>query len=207
MRKLRSIGSSANPETILYLNLISKWRQSYCKMGLQDEAITVMIAKNYDHGLHPLRFKEAVWHGVVGPFIGFGYNPWKVFYFSLVVILIGYLLFRAGREGAIMTPTKSEAYDKNHQLSQLYPKFNAFVYSLKTFVPLLKLWMSDCWAPNANYAIKFGILTIRLPRLRAFRFPIPINGPRLRVYLWCHAILGWILTTLWVGGLTGLSKT
>ncbi len=29
----------------------------------------------------------------------------------------------------------------------------------------------------------------------------------LRWYLWCHIIAGWVLTTLWVGGLMGLLKT
>jgi hypothetical protein len=49
-------------------------------MGLQEESVKVMIAKNYDHGVHPLGFKEVVWYGVVGPFIGFGYTPWNAFY-------------------------------------------------------------------------------------------------------------------------------
>jgi len=176
-------------------------------MGLQEEAVKVMIGKNEDHGRHPHGFKEVIWYNILGPLIGFGYRPWNAFYASLVIILIGYVLFRAGREGGILTPTKSDAYDQKGHLSELYPKFNAFIYSLETFVPLLKLWMSDYWAPNANYANLFGLCVIRVPGLREFRRPLRINGPCLRVYLWCHIIVGWILTTLWVAGLTGLLKT
>jgi hypothetical protein len=33
------------------------------------------------------------------------------------------------------------------------------------------------------------------------------SGSLLRCYFWFHIIAGWILTTLWVGGLTGLLKT
>jgi len=132
-------------------------------MGLQEEATKVMIAKNEEHGRHSHGFKEVIWYNLFGPFIGFGYHPWNAFYWSLAVILIGYLLFSAGREGGIMIPTKSEAYkkktplgtgkghivlptegpaeisfdyrlanaDQEDHVSELYPKFNAFIYSLE----------------------------------------------------------------------------
>jgi hypothetical protein len=64
------------------------------------------------------------------------------------------------------------------------------------FTPLLKLEMGDDWQPNAN---RCGQLTVR-------GISLPINGSLLRDYLWFHIILVWVLTTLWVGGLTGLVK-
>jgi hypothetical protein len=41
----------------------------------------------------------------------------------------------------------------------------------------------------------------RLERVMTF------SGAVLRWYFWIHIIAGWVLTTLWVGGLTGLLKT
>jgi hypothetical protein len=34
--------------------------------------------------------------------------------------------------------------------SKDYPKFNALVYSLETFLPLVKLGMADRWEPNGH---------------------------------------------------------
>jgi hypothetical protein len=193
------------------------------EMGLQEEAVKVMIRKNYDHGVHPLRFKEVLWYGIFGPRIDFGYRPLNALYLSLLVILLGYFLFKSGAHSGILIPTKSDAYDTKEKLSELYPKFNAFVYSLETFVPLVKLGISEFWAPNANRGTelhllhKLTLLPVRLAlqlvcgkRLTALRIhePTPLRvGSLLRCYLWIHIIAGWILTTLWVGGFTGLLKT
>jgi hypothetical protein len=169
-------------------------------MGLQDQAIKLMIQKNYDHGVHPLRFKEFLWYGVFGRLIGFGYEPWNAFFASMFFIGLGWMLFDAGYRRDLVTPTDKDAYDKKDSgkpdLSEFYPRFSPLVYSLETFVPLLKLWMSDYWAPNAT----------RLSRLKILSVQLPFTGRGLRFYLWFHVAAGWVLTTLWVGGLTGLIK-
>jgi hypothetical protein len=191
--------------------------------GLPDEAVKVMIAKNNDNGRQIHGLSQFLWYKLFGPFIGFGYHPFNALYSSLVLITIGWILFRAGREGGIVTPTHKDAFKEElpERISTYYPKFSAFIYSLETFVPLLKLWMSDYWAPNANFSDRFAVLIIHAPivrrfrfrpltfsfQMRTFRFELPVNGPLLRQYLWCHVIAGWTLTTLWFAGLTGLLKT
>ena len=62
-----------------------------------------------------------------------------------------------------------------------YPKFCPIAYSVETFVPFLKLGISQNWTPN--------------------------SGSWLQTYLWLHIAAAWILTTLWVGGLTRLLKS
>ena len=83
------------------------------------------------------------------------------------------------------------------KIKQTYPKFNALVYSLETFVPLLKLDIEKYWIPDANRGRRFGLLVSELV----------IPGTLFRCYLCLHIIAGWILTTLWVGGVTGLIKS
>jgi hypothetical protein len=117
--------------------------------------------------------------------------------YSSMPVSVGVLLLQPTR-----TPTWKRIHKKENELSdedlsQFYPRFNAFVYSLETFVPFLKLWMSGYWAPNAT----------RLNCLKVLKRQLPITGRRLRFYLWVHVAAGWVLTTLWVGGLTGLLKT
>ena len=169
-------------------------------MGLQDEATKVMIAKNKEHGRHTHGFKEFLWYKLFGPFINFGYRPWNAFYLSIAIIILGFFLFRAGYRARVVTPTSNNAYENSDvasgKLTELYPRFNALSYSLETFVPFLGLEMDKYWRPNPN----------RTEYLKIGSFTLPINGSRLTYYLWGHVTVGWILTTLWLGGLTGLLK-
>jgi hypothetical protein len=192
-------------------------------MGLEEDARKVMIAKNEEHRRHlhaPIWGPERPWDWVssvfewcwykgLGKIIGYGYHPWNAFVISIFVICIGWFIFEWGYQSNLIIPTGDKAYvaekdgtrrlSKNGtpQISEDYPKFNSFVYSAETFVPLLKLGIGERWVPNANRGESLGLGFVRFPRL----------GSLLRYYLWFHIIAGWVLTTLWVGGLTGLVKT
>ena len=186
-------------------------------MGREEAARDTMIIKNEDFGSHlGLKFPDVLWYHLLGPFTGYGYQPWNAFYWSLLFIFAGWIVFNAGYRSGLVTPTAKDAYRSpdpeaqeslsEHDLSKFYPRFSGFVYSLETFVPLLKLWMSDYWAPNATQ--RTDKLTIAFPwRTHQLKWTLPVTGPGLRIYLWVHVAAGWILTTLWVGGLTGLLKT
>jgi hypothetical protein len=230
-------------------------------MGLQEEAIKVLIEKNKKAGysLHKRDREEVLaawkvgcdfwkhqkweialsywwmsaqtflrviwedcWYNWIGPSIGFGYRPWRALFASAFMILVGYVVFRAGKSFQIMTPNNKDAYKRGLRLTQLYPTFNAFAYSLETFVPILKLGISDYWKPNTNcgWQLKpvnmllrpFLLFCLRLRYGRGANLqlnrvaPLRVGG-LLRLYLWFHIVLGWILTTLWVGGFTGLIKS
>ena len=167
-------------------------------MGLEEDARRVMIAKNEENARY-VGWPEWLWYGLFGHLIGYGYSPWRAFFISLAMIGIGWLLFWLGYRRGLITPTSESAYStipiSTRQLLESYPKFNAFIYSLETFVPLVKLGMDDRWAPNANRGDLLPIMSFAR------------SGALLRGYLWFHIIAGWVLTTLWVGGLTGLVKT
>ena len=131
--------------------------------------------------------------------------------------MVGYGLFKLGKHFQIVTPTKYDDYQRD---KELYPKFNALIYSLETFVPLLKLGVGEYWMPNANRGPELQPLCKKKAGKATNSEPIskraaldPGKTPTLRVgsllrgYYWFHIIAGWVLTTLWVGGLTGLIKT
>jgi hypothetical protein len=179
-------------------------------MGHEREARKVMIAKNEDQAEHTRWFsQEWWWYNVFGKLIGYGYQPWRAFLISAVMIVIGCALFHLGYERGVILPSKESAYAKTidgqyqeakgkRVFSREYPTFNAFVYSLESFTPLLKLDQSANWAPNAN----------RGTPVHLWRFQsLTTWGSLLRIYLWFHIIAGWVLTSLWIGAVTGLVKT
>ncbi len=172
------------------------------KMGLEDDARAVMIAKNEEHARYVQWRPEWLWYGLFGQLIGYGYSPWRAFAISLIVIGIGWWLFRRGYRRGLITPTGDAKYtiekDGARPSSDDYPKFNAFVYSLENFVPIVRLGIGEHWTPNANRLASASGVKLRFP---------PKTGGWLRGYLWFHIISGWVLTTLWVGGITGLVKT
>jgi hypothetical protein len=178
-------------------------------MGLEDDEREVLIQKNKAQARYVRGQWRWLWYGLFGQLVAYGYKPWRAFILSLFFIAIGWIAFRTGYDGKIMTPTGSGQYaaeiqrkaivakDQQRSVSDDYPKFNAFAYSVETFVPLLKLGIAERWTPNAHRTamLKFGLVTWVLP------------GSYLRYYLWFHIIAGWVLTSLWVGALTGLVKT
>jgi hypothetical protein len=176
-------------------------------MGLQEEAVKVIIAKNADHGRYVRAPDEFIWYNILGPTIGYGYRPWNALFCSAFVVAFGFIIFKIAFLSEVLTPASENAYDASrayeinrglrHRLKTTYPKFNALIYSLEAFVPLVKLGIKEQWTPNANVVGKFSW----------GRVGFPVYGSAVRYYLWFHTIAGWVLTTLWVGGYTGLIKS
>ena len=107
---------------------------------------------------------------------------------SIAIILIGWRCFRNGYKDGTIIPAKDGAWiagATSRKLNPAYPKFNAFVYSLEKFVPLVKLDMGDYWTPDADQK----------------------GGQALQRLLWFHISAGWVLTTLWAASITGFLKT
>lgn len=187
-----------------YEQLASVLRSS----GRDGDARTIMIAKNRAAGKFAEKWSPAWWwYKGFGKLIGYGYAPARAFWISVGLIVLGALLFRSGFRGGIVRPTKEAGLIRDNggkgdepgveRFSENYPKFNSLVFSLESFTPLLRLDQSGNWAPNAYRGRRLG-----LGKLGSVT-----TGSLLRFYLWFHIIAGWILTSLWVGSITGLVKT
>ena len=193
------------PENFLpqpYEHLAGVLRQ----MGHEREARSIVVEKNRARGKFA-HFPHAdwLWYKLFGRAIGYGYRPLRALAMSVLIILIGTIVFRSRFSQGLISPTRESAYptqpkglvdSKRGRAADDYPVFNSFAYSLESFTPFLKLDQSANWQPNAN----------RGARLSVFWVPTTV-GAVLRYYLWLHIITGWILTTLWVGAVTGLAKT
>ena len=175
----------------------------YRSVGREEDAKEVLIAMNDDR-VTGLTLASRILPRIFGIVVGYGYRPWRAAGYSAFFIFLGWFLFSRGYHANVLRPTDTDkAYpDKGNakgeqSLSKDYPAFNAFIYSLENFVPLLNLEMGKDWRPNANLAGRFKL----------WRWSLPVSGTFLRCYLWFHIMLGWVLTTLWVGALTGLVKS
>ncbi len=159
--------------------------------GHENDAKEVLIAKNKDKvRLTQLTWSELLWYRVFGPMIGYGYSPWRAFWIGIVIVLLGWLIFWAGSRAEVMTPAKEGADASGG--------FCALVYSLDVFVPLVDLRQASYCMPNPNLTGEVSISN---------KLKLPVKGKYLRYYLWFEVIMGWILTTLFVVGLTGLVRT
>jgi sRNA-binding regulator protein Hfq len=177
-------------------------------MGHERDARLVMIQKNRDQAAFT-RFlgQRWWWYNFFGRAIGYGYAPWRAFVGSVLMIVLGWFLFAFGSSHDLISPAKESAYEKTsngqfvlinqkRKLADDYPVFNPFVYSLESFTPLLKLDQGANWTPNANHGAQVWLWHCQVT-----------TGGLLRWYLWIHIIAGWVLTTLWVGAVTGLVKS
>ncbi len=172
------------------------------KTGYEEDARQILIAKAEDYKrLTNLKRPKKIWYSLLW-FIGYGYRPWKASWVILLFILFGTIFFEIGYSDDLMTATNEAAYIKSkdgavtRQVKKTYPKFNALVYSIDSFVPLVNFHQQNYWLPDANRGsdlFKYGFFSLS-------------SGGLLRVYLWFHISFGWILVSLFAAGLSGLVR-
>jgi sRNA-binding regulator protein Hfq len=145
------------------------------KMGHYEDAKKIRIEKERKMTeLGDFGWWTRFWRDVLRFTIGYGYRPWRALWFIGGFILFGFMVFRSGHKAGVIV----------HAGEKTYNKFNALVYSIEKFVPVVNLSMAKYWIPDASK--RWGAI--------------------IRCYMWLHIIFGWILTTLLIVGLTGLVK-
>ncbi len=167
------------------------------KDGLDGDAKKVQYAKELDRGRSSkLTWSQIPWYRIFGPLIGYGYKPWRAFWLSVFVVVLGCLLFGVGASYGLMVPAKAEAYvtgaDGKQHVSENYAQLNPLMYSLDVFTPLIDLDQADYWLPSASRGQELSLGPISTT-----------TGGLLRGYMWFHIIAGWVLSSLLFVGLTG----
>ena len=174
------------------------WLQPYEQLakvlrsnGDETAAKRVLIAKYEDLRCYGnLKSWAKGWNWFLGRTIGYGYEPHRALAGMVLFVLLGWAIFGWASDHKLMTRTGESVAWKGEPEPD-YPKFNKFIYSLDTFLPIVDLKEKSYWLPNANKT------------LTGSTFPY---GEAVRIYLWIHILLGWILTTLWVAGFSGLVR-
>lgn len=160
---------------------------------------------NYWWRLNPLRVSDCV----VGATIGYGRKPERAALWAVGFLLLGLFVFAwAAGHDAIKPNTplvlraaewvECAAEGTRHAAGETqlvcflrqpeargYPRFNAFVYSADTLLPIVSLEMQGFWIPDEGTS----------------------QGWWARGYLWAHIGVGWALSLLVVAGFSGLVKS
>lgn len=180
------------------------------QMGHDHDARKIAIAKQdtYRERVKLSRLHE-YWLRIFKATVSYGYELWKAMRWIVFFILFGAVVFQNDFHLGAMAPSKERVYmsecyrgmdssicagwrtekfsatEKIVRLPGDYPTFNAFWYSVDTFVPIIGLHQEDYWIPTLTGASKSGAS---------------------KVYLWIHISLGWFLTTMFIVGFTNIVK-
>jgi hypothetical protein len=140
---------------------------------------------------------ERAWNAMLQVTIGYGFIPLRALWWILGFVVLGTALFGWGYALRAVSPTEEAAYESFMQSGTTpphYPRFNAFVYSLENFLPVVDLHQGEYWRPNPAHGDAEDLQSRSAERA----------GVLLRWYLWLHILAGWILTPLLFAGLSGL---
>lgn len=137
--------------------------------------------------------------------IGYGYFPLRAVWLILALVIIGSGVYWVAYSMGSIVPTQKEShasFEANCYPSKEYGSFHAIPYSLENSFPLVKLGVQDKWAPAPGpRVVACSSNGLTSPALQV------ISAPRfLRWFRWIQICLGWVLTTLFVGGVTGILR-
>ena len=168
--------------------------------GENEDAIKVEIAQREDQRRDGgLSWSGRAWNAMLEATIGYGFLPLRALWWILVFVMLGTVLFGWGYSMRAVSPTDQAAYEsfmQNGTTPPHYPHFNAFVYSLENFLPVVDLNQGMYWRPNPSHDTA-GHVHSEGENHRHF-------GAFLHWYLWIDILAGWILTPLLAAGLSGL---
>lgn len=180
--------------------------------GHKKAARDVLIGKNDDERRYgELNNIEKIWNWFLGITIAHGYRPHRAFWISIGIIIFGVLPFHQGYKNRLIEPSELEAYTISQESEKntdqpnsaypnlAYPEFFPLLYSLDVFLPIIDFHQESYWIPKAS---RGDIVHFENPTF----FLKITNGGLLLAYFWLHIILGWIFTSLWVAGFTGLVR-
>jgi hypothetical protein len=126
--------------------------------------------------------------------IGYGHRPLLAIGWSLAVVLLGWGAVSIGARAGVMAPTWPE--NKPPDARKSYEELQPLLYSLDAFLPFVNLHQEHYWWPDATATGECAVLGRR----------ITIRGRALRYYLWLQIVAGWLLSAIFIAGITGLLR-
>ena len=146
------------------------------------------------------RYRQYGWAGaILGGFlkktIGYGHRPMLTVFWMLGVVAIGWAMVAIGKRAGVMRLTWPET--TSPPTGDPVGSLNPLLYSLDVFVPFVNLHQEHYWWPDDPATGEYKI----------FGCKFPVYGSLLRHYLWLQIIAGWLLSAVFVAGVTGLIRS
>ena len=132
--------------------------------------------------------------GLIKWTIGYGHRPLFAIGWSLAVILLGWGAVLIGARAGVMAPTWPE--NKPPDARKSYEELQPLLYSLDAFLPFVNLHQEHYWWPDATATGECALLGRS----------ITVRGRTLRYYLWLQIVAGWLLSAIFIAGITGLLR-
>ena len=124
----------------------------------------------------------------------------------LLLVVVGSITYSVGYDEGAIVPSNKEAYvyfEEHCSPPRYYEHFHPVAYSLENSFPVIKLGTQEKWVPAPvaplTYCDSEGVMD-------SFRNESVISPGVLRWLRWVQIGFGWILTTLFVAGVTGLLR-
>lgn len=169
------------------------------KLGREEDAKKVLIAKESHPGrLAGLTWLDRVMHRALGVTMRYGYRPWRLAWFGLLVVLVGWGVFRWGASPGPGPRTGREALASvsTEGVASSYSTPSALMYSLDVFLPLVDLQQERQWVPNLRGT----------GRISTDDWALLISGKTVRTWMWFEILAGWALSALFVAAITRLVR-
>ena len=125
--------------------------------------------------------------------IGYGHRPLRTILWALAIIVLGWIVVKTAARANMMRPTYPE--NTPPSIERHYESLNPLLYSIDVFFPFVNLHQEHYWWPDSEAAGEWRIFG------RSVRF-----GSLIRYYLWFQIGAGWLLSAIFVAGVTGLIR-
>ncbi len=113
----------------------------------------------------------------------------------LGVVALGWVMVAIGKRAGVMRPTWPENPPATEKT--IYPRLYPFLYSLDVFLPFVNLHQERYWWPDADGS---GDCMIFGPKFA-------VRGSVVQYYLWLQIMSGWLLSAIFIAGVTRLIQS
>ncbi|MGA9723649.1 MAG: hypothetical protein WBQ86_14415 [Candidatus Binatus sp.] len=172
-----------------YLQLAKVLREA----GDEKGAVKVLVAER-DASYRQMGLPGRVLGTFLKYTIGYGHRPLLALLWSLGVVVLGWAMLSIGSRAGVMAPSWPE--HKPAEETKSHEELHPLLYSLDIFLPVVDLHQENYWWPDATASGSVDVFGRR----------ITISGRLLRGYLWLQIIAGWLLSGIFIAGVTGLIR-
>lgn len=179
--------------------------------GLNEYVKAILIRKRDERAkVSKTNWISRIPHVLLKYIIAYGYRPYRIIWFLLGLALLGWITFAWANRLGHMVPSRDSIYANECYLSPItsrdcqgwieitsetavpdnYPELVPLVYAIESTIPIVHLGQTDYWRPAYDTSDALWSQA----------------GWYFIVYQWIHIVLGWVLSTVAVAGLTGLAR-